>query len=140
MISVATAASRRISDSGKLPAKGVNTIKEKLADKLPVAFAVPVYTYWFTEPVRTNGDIRMPLPTEKVEGGHAMCMVGYEDDTDVPGGGYFIVRNSWGTGWAANNAAKPGYCRIPYAYIQNYGRSATLTFTSSRARFAPLTM
>ena len=33
-------------------------------------------------------------------GGHAMCMVGYQDDADVPGGGYFLVRNSWGTAWA----------------------------------------
>ena len=122
------AAERRISASGKLPAKGINTIREKLADELPVAFAVPVYTYWFSEPVRTSGDIRMPLPTEKVEGGHAMCMVGYEDDADVPGGGYFIVRNSWGTAWGANNVAQAGYCRIPYAYIQNYGRSAYVAF------------
>ena len=126
------ASKRKITGSVKLPSKGVNSIKEKIADELPVAFAVPVYTYWFTSPVRTSGDIRLPLENDKVEGGHAMCMVGYEDDGDVPGGGYFIVRNSWGTGWAGNNAVSPGYCRIPYAYIEQYGRSAYVALGAAK--------
>ena len=118
------AANKRISQSGKLPSKGVNSIREKLADELPVAFAVPVFKYWFTDPVRTSGDIRMPISSDELSGGHAMCIVGYEDDREVPGGGYFIVRNSWGTGWGANNPIGAGYCRIPYAFIENHGRSA----------------
>ena len=102
----------------------VNELKEALADGKPVAFAVPVYGYWLTEPVRTNGDIRIPLPADKSVGGHAMCMVGYQDDADVPGGGYFLVRNSWGTDWAKKSAAGAGYCRLPYAYMSQFGRSA----------------
>ena len=54
-------------------------------------FAVPVFTYWLTEPVRSTGDIRMPLPTDRREGGHAMCFVGYQDDASVPGGGFFLA-------------------------------------------------
>ena len=89
-----------------------------------MAFAVPVYGYWLSEPVRTNGDIRIPLVSDKALGGHAMCMVGYQDDAAVPGGGYFLVRNSWGTSWAKGNAAGAGYCRMPYAYMTQLGRSA----------------
>ena len=53
-----------------------------------------------------------------------MCMVGYQDDPDVPGGGYFLVRNSWGTTWAGNNVIEPGHARIPYAYLKRYASAA----------------
>ena len=46
-------------------------------------------------------------------GGHAMLLVGYEDDASYPGGGYFTVRNSWGGNWGED-----GYRRISYAYIE----------------------
>ena len=49
-----------------------------------------------------------------------MCLVGYEHVDSVPGGGYFIVRNSWGLDWARESAIAPGYCRLPYAYLQQY--------------------
>ncbi|MBI3942687.1 MAG: C1 family peptidase [Chloroflexi bacterium] len=118
------AAGRRISKTDKLKARGVDDIRQVLANNQPVAFAVPVYTFWFAEPGRSTGDLRMPLPTDHEEGGHAMCMVGYEDDPDVPGGGFFLVRNSWGTGWGFRNEAGPGHARIPYAYIENYASAA----------------
>ena len=53
-----------------------------------------------------------------------MCMVGCQDDPEVPGGGFFLVRNSWGGMWARDSAVEPGYARIPYAYIQKYANSA----------------
>ncbi len=119
------AAEYRIADSQKLRARWVDGLRQRLADGHPIAFAVPVYTYWFTEPARTTGDIRLPLPTDKLEGGHAMCMVGYQDDPDVPGGGFFLVRNSWGaTTWARDSVFEPGYARIPYTYIEQYANSA----------------
>jgi C1A family cysteine protease len=43
-------------------------------------------------------------------GGHAVVIVGYVDDSSVNGGGYFIVKNSWGTGWGAG-----GYFNIAYS-------------------------
>jgi len=119
------AASYRISDSQKLAPRWVNALRQTLADGKPVAFAVPVFTYWFTEPVRSTGDVRMPLSTDINKGGHAMCMVGYEDDSEVPGGGFFLVRNSWGaTKWGRNNVVESGYARIPYEYIRKHGKSA----------------
>ncbi|MBN1373143.1 MAG: C1 family peptidase [Anaerolineaceae bacterium] len=114
----------RITDTQKITATWVDSIREVLAENRPVAFAVPVYTYWFSEPARSTGDIRLPLPTDPKEGGHAMCMVGYEVDATAPGGGVFLVRNSWGTGWAGNNSLAPGHCRIPFDYISQYSTAA----------------
>jgi C1A family cysteine protease len=123
------ARANRIESSQQLQAGWVNALREQLAEERAIAFAVPVFTYWFADPVSSTGDIRLPLSTDKVEGGHAMCMVGYQDDPDVPGGGYFLVRNSWGTTtWGRENVVAPGYARIPYAYIAEHGRSA---FTAS---------
>lgn len=44
-------------------------------------------------------------------GGHAVDPVGYEVDPAAPGGGWWIVRNSWGAGWGA-----AGYCLLPFTY------------------------
>jgi hypothetical protein len=118
------AAAYRIAKGDLVEPRWVDELKKALADGKPVAFAVPVYNYWMTEPIRSSGDIRMPLSTDKALGGHAMCMVGYQDDAEVPGGGYFMVRNSWGTAWARQSAMAPGYCRLPYAYMAQLGRSA----------------
>jgi C1A family cysteine protease len=118
------ASSYRITATTKLPARSPDDLRQALANGSPIAFAVPVYTYWFGDPVLTTGDIRLPLPSDHLEGGHAMCMVGYEDDPSVPGGGYFMVRNSWGTDWACNGSVAPGYARLPYAYMQQYASAA----------------
>ncbi len=121
---ISGAGSYRITGTSKLPARSVQDLKTCLAQNSPIAFAVPVFTYWFTEPLRSSGDIRMPLQGDKQEGGHAMCMVGYSDDPTVPGGGYFIIRNSWGTGWAGKSAVAAGYARLPYAYMEQYASAA----------------
>lgn len=114
----------RIAKGQIVEPRWVDELKEVLADGKPVAFAVPVYAYWLSEPIRSTGAIRMPLSTDKSLGGHAMCMVGYQDDESVPGGGYFLVRNSWDTVWAKESPIGKGYCRLPYAYMTQLGRSA----------------
>ena len=50
-----------------------------------------------------------PLPSE---GGHAMLMVGYNRP-----GGYFIVKNSWGSG-----CGQSGYVYLSYDYIRTYAK------------------
>jgi hypothetical protein len=128
------AKAHRIKGSLRLPTRGIYTLRWRLSQGKPIAFAVPVFTYWFAAPARTTGDIRMPLTTDRREGGHAMCIVGYEDDPEVPGGGSFLVRNSWGTGWASQSAAEPGHCRIPYEYIRLYCSAA---YTASVSAVTP---
>ncbi|MFQ5859519.1 MAG: C1 family peptidase [Anaerolineae bacterium] len=120
----ADAALRRVKESSSVEPRWTTALRQVLAEGKPVAFAVPVYRYWVTEPVRSSGDIRMPLPHDHRLGGHAMCMVGYEDDPNVPGGGFFLIRNSWGTDWAKDSKMAAGYARLPYEYMTRFGRSA----------------
>lgn len=121
----------RISGYTRLVPTDVEGLCQTLANNKPISFAVPVYNYWFAEPVRSSGDVRLPLPGEPLAGGHAMCMVGYQQDESMPGGGYFMVRNSWGTTWAARSAVAPGYARIPFAYIREYANSAFTAHASA---------
>ncbi len=121
---VDAAAAHKITQGELLQARWVSSMKETLADGRPVAFAVPVYRYWLTEPVKSTGDLRMPLTNEASIGGHAMAIVGYQDDATVPGGGYFLIRNSWGETWAGKSQLAAGYGRLPYEFISKYSRSA----------------
>ncbi len=47
--------------------------------------------------------------TGKEEGGHAICMVGYDDVNQC-----FICKNSWGAAWGEN-----GFFRIGYSQVSN---------------------
>jgi hypothetical protein len=69
----------------------------------------------------------MRIGSEASVGGHAMCCVGYQDDANSPGGGFFILRNSWGTGWAYQSPYGAGYGTIPYAYIATQNWEAVTT-------------
>lgn len=87
---------------------------------MPVVIASLVFNSWFrSAATRQTGKITMPLPGEEpLAGGHAMLIVGYQDDPSVPGGGYFIVRNSWGESWAAVSPEAAGHALMPYAYVE----------------------
>ncbi len=87
----------------------------------PITFSVPVYNSWLrSKAVELSGQITMPLPGEKITGGHAMVFVGYQDDPLVPGGGFFIIRNSWGRVWGKDCDYGSGYGTIPFKYISQY--------------------
>jgi C1A family cysteine protease len=111
----------------QLPPTSVQDLKNELARGRCVAFDIPVYNSWYqnTEVART-GDLTLPIPGERPVGGHAMCLVGYEDlpAEEALGGGRFLLRNSWGTVWAYQSGNQPGYGSIPYAYIARYGQEA----------------
>ena len=49
-------------------------------------------------------------------GGHAINISGYGLDDSVPGGGYFIIKNSWG-----KNCGDKGYQYMPFNYCMNGG-------------------
>jgi len=90
-----------------------------------IAFAIPVFPSWYRNPITyRTGRIPMPIPGESYIGGHCMALVGYEDNDESPGGGFFILRNSWGNRWAADCSYGAGYGTIPYAFLTRYGWEA----------------
>jgi C1A family cysteine protease len=72
--------------------------------------AIMVYSSFMTNTVAKNGIVPMPnTQTETQEGGHCVCIVGYNDATQM-----FKCANSWGTSWGIN-----GYFFLPYNYVIN---------------------
>ncbi|NUQ38700.1 MAG: C1 family peptidase [Caldilineales bacterium] len=116
-----------------LDPKDVTSLKTALADGKAILFAVPVFNSWYQNRVtRVHGKIGMPMPDEKANGAHAMALIGYVDDAASPGGGYFLLRNSWSP-WGFENPLGPGYGAIPYAFLAAHNMSAT---TGDRASLA----
>lgn len=87
-----------------------HALKQALAGGHPIACGLR----W---PKSSTGDDRLlqAPPADKVEDGHSISFVGYEDDAGKPGGGIFRIRNSWGPHWG-----KDGYGVISYAYVRAY--------------------
>jgi C1A family cysteine protease len=85
------------------------TIKNYLNTyKNPIIFGFLVYSSFYD--VNSSGIVSLPnTSTETLEGGHAMCIVGYNNSLNS---GSFICANSWGKYWGDN-----GYCYIPYNYL-----------------------
>jgi hypothetical protein len=108
--------------------KDVNAIKAALASGCTCEFSIPVWNSWYqSAATRNTGRITMKLPGDTQAGGHAMCFIGYQDDESAPGGGFFILRNSWGTGWGAQCPYGAGNGTIPYAYIAQDSWEAVTT-------------
>ncbi|HEX9930213.1 MAG TPA: C1 family peptidase [Pyrinomonadaceae bacterium] len=104
-----------------------DAIKEQLRQDRLVAIAIPVFKSWYKNPAsRLTGKIHLPLQSDRFAlNGHAIVLVGYVDDANEPGGGYFIVRNSWGTeNWGSESPFGAGYGLIHYAYIERFNADA----------------
>jgi C1A family cysteine protease len=85
----------------------MDSMKGCLADGYPIVFGFTVYESFEGQDVAQTGVVPMPGVSESVLGGHCVVVVGYDDSKD-----WFIVRNSWGTGWGDQ-----GYCYMPYQYL-----------------------
>ena len=88
-------------------------IKGILAQGSPVIIGFTVYESFEGNAIAKNGIMPMPKTSEKVLGGHAVLVVGYKLINGQP---YWIVRNSWGTGWGDG-----GYFYMPEAYLTTKG-------------------
>jgi len=86
-----------------------------MINNIPVGLpriGVPIYSS-FTSSEYNGGWVPIPQPTEELLGGHALLVVGYDDDLVSPSGvkGHYIVLNSWGRLQGAR-----GYQYFPYDY------------------------
>jgi C1A family cysteine protease len=80
-----------------------------LTQGFPVVVGFSVYDSFETPEVARTGIMPMPGAAENLLGGHAVLVVGFDTEK-----GYWIVRNSWGTGWGEG-----GYFYMPFAYLEN---------------------
>lgn len=80
----------------------------------PFVTGFSVYESFESEEVARTGIVPMPGLNERVLGGHAVVVVGY----DLPKK-QFICRNSWGEQWGDN-----GDFYMPFAYLEDWNLSS----------------
>ena len=91
-----------------------NGCLDSITNGYPVVIGFDVYSSFQSSTVARTGV--MPYPntrTERLLGGHAVLLVGYDKNRQV-----YIARNSWGTSWGDR-----GYFYMPFQVIQNTSMS-----------------
>ena len=71
---------------------------------------IALFDSFESQQVAETGMVPMPQSNEQCIGGHAVCVVGYDNSKQM-----FLVRNSWGSGWGDK-----GYFYIAYEYFKSY--------------------
>ena len=101
-----------------LLASQVQAIETQLKDGRPVAVGVRWPNNFQTETIHGIQLMKTP-PANGVFDGHSIDLVGYKASNAFPGGGYFIFRNSYGTGFGAD-----GYGFMSFDYAKKYVNDA----------------
>lgn len=98
-------------------------LRASLASGNPVLFGFTVYSAFENAATAATGIVNLPGPGEVALGGHAVMLIGYDDEE-----GRFLVRNSYGGNWG--NA---GHFSMPFDYVTNQNLSGDFwTFNAFR--------
>jgi C1A family cysteine protease len=117
------ASARRFKIAGYAKVKGIDEIKSALQNNGPVIAGISVYESFETLDVTKTGAVPLPKPKEILVGGHAICIVGFDDEKKT-----FKFLNSWGSGWGDK-----GYGYLPYDYLKNNSSEAVDKFVIAPA-------
>ncbi len=90
--------------------KGLNALKNALVANGPVVAGIPVYPSAMQDIPAKTGVLPLPGPKEKLIGGHAVVIVGYDDKQKRV---KFV--NSWGSAWGDH-----GFGYLSYEYVEKY--------------------
>jgi hypothetical protein len=107
----------------------VPPIKKSLAEGKPVIIGMNTPTSFF----RAAGQWRPYENPNEDYSGHAMCVVGYDDDMY---GGAFEIQNSWGTDWGNNGYIWISYTTFASFVYQAYEIIENLSLYREATRFA----
>jgi C1A family cysteine protease len=108
------AAAHRVTSYHSVTDGDIQTMKSVLASGYLIGFGFQVYDYMMSAQMAKTGFLLLPGPNEQLQGGHAVCLVGYDDSKKA-----FLVRNSWGIGWGI-----AGYFWMAYDYVKNTALSS----------------
>jgi C1A family cysteine protease len=90
-----------------LNSSSINSIKSAIAGSMPVVIGIKCYKGVDWQHAVFSQGVWSGYYSGDVNGGHAMCLVGYDDKK---AGGAFEIMNSWGEDWG-----NKGYFWIKYA-------------------------
>ena len=94
----------------------IDQIKTALVNHGPLMCAFDVYSDFYDY---SGGVYRHSWGM--YEGGHAVLITGYMDNPNQPGGGFFIVKNSWGDDWGPHG----GFFAVAYDSNCYFGIEST---------------
>lgn len=109
----------RLSLGDRNDAIDLRAIRENIAQGAPVVIGMMVGPSFMQEMV--GKEVWDPAPGDESQmgfGGHAMCVVGYDDKKF---GGAFLIMNSWGPSWGQNGFAWVRYPHFQYFVREAYG-------------------
>ncbi len=102
----------RLMQAANIP-QGLSNVINALGKGKPVVMASTLNDSW--RYMNSKGIInpKAGATGNWMHAAHAYDLVGYVNDSSVEDGGYFIVKNSWGTSWGDK-----GYAYMPYSYCR----------------------